>query len=276
LLLLELSFFKVYQRTTMCLQKHLKFKAIRGNLTLQNKIHNVGDSNTMHAKVKNLVPKESQNSVVQSVRANYRAEFISAGYQGYLHLAMTMTLGLGVIALCIYWLDSPSMLEWLTIPATFLYANFAEWAGHKYAMHRPVKGLGFVYKRHSLQHHKFFTDTHMEIDSNQDFKAVLFPIAIVGFFVAAFFVPMGFLLAWLFSPNVALLLVATGMAYYLNYELLHLSYHLKEDHWVHRIPGFTRFARLHTTHHDQRIMAHKNFNITYPIMDWLMGTWDRR
>ena len=143
-------------------------------------------------------------------------------------------------------------------------------------MHRPVKGLGFVYKRHSLQHHKFFTDTHMEIDSNQDFKAVLFPIAIVGFFVVAFFVPMGFLLAWLFSPNVALLLVATGMAYYLNYELLHLSYHLKEDHWVHRIPGFTRFARLHTTHHDQRIMAHKNFNITYPIMDWLMGTWDRR
>uniref|UniRef100_UPI0039B4AEC7 hypothetical protein n=1 Tax=Vibrio vulnificus TaxID=672 RepID=UPI0039B4AEC7 len=59
-------------------------------------------------------------------------------------------------------------------------------------------------------------------------------------------------------------------------ELLHLSYHLKEDHWVHHIPGFTRFARLHTTHHDQRIMAHKNFNITYPIMDWLMGTWDRR
>ena len=230
----------------------------------------------MHAKVKQLVPKESQDEAVRSVRANYRAEFISAGYQGYLHLAMTMTLGLGVIALCIYWLDSPSALEWLTIPATFLYANFAEWAGHKYAMHRPVKGLGFVYKRHSLQHHKFFTDTHMEIDSNQDFKAVLFPIAIVGFFVVAFFVPMGFLLAWLFSPNVALLLVATGMAYYLNYELLHLSYHLKEDHWVHHIPGFTRFARLHTTHHDQRIMAHKNFNITYPIMDWLMGTWDRR
>lgn len=37
----------------------------------------------------------------------------------------------------------------------------------------------------------------MEIDSNQDFKAVLFPIAIVGFFIAAFFVPMGFLVDWL-------------------------------------------------------------------------------
>jgi hypothetical protein len=103
-------FYKVYQRAAKCLQKHLKLKAIGGNLTLQNKIHNVGDSNTMHAKVKQLVPKESQDEAVRSVRANYRAEFISAGYQGYLHLAMTMTLGLGVIALCIYWLDSPSAL----------------------------------------------------------------------------------------------------------------------------------------------------------------------
>ena len=230
----------------------------------------------MHAKVKPCVPNDPADSAVRTVRANYRAEFISGRYNGHLHLAMTLTLGLSVIAVCIYWLKSPSLLEWLTIPITFLYSNAAEWAGHKYAMHRPIKGLGFMYKRHSLQHHKFFTDGHMEIDSLMDFKAVLLPVGIVGVFLVAFFIPAGFFLTWLFSSNVALLLIMTGMAYYLSYELIHLSYHLKEDHWVHRIPGFTRFARLHTTHHDQRIMAHKNFNITYPIMDWLMGTWDRR
>ncbi|WP_370260882.1 fatty acid hydroxylase family protein [Limnobacter sp.] len=230
----------------------------------------------MHAKVKPAPGPASKEDSLQTFRQDYRAECVGPRYNGLLHLGMSLTLGLGVIAACIYWLNAPSWLEWLTIPATFLYANFAEWAGHKYAMHRPVKGLGFVYKRHSLQHHRFFLDTHMQIDSNKDYRAVLFPVSIVAFFVVAFFVPVGLLAAWLFSPNVALLLVATGMAYYLNYELLHLSYHLKEDHWVHRIPGFTRFARLHTTHHDQRIMAHKNFNITYPIMDWIMGTWDRR
>jgi len=230
----------------------------------------------MHAKVKPLVPKESQNSTVQSVRANYRAEFISANYKGWRHLAMTLLLGLGIIALCVYWLDSPTALEWLTVPITFLYSNFAEWAGHKYAMHRPVKGLGFMYKRHSLQHHRFFTEDHMQIDNTTDFKAVLLPVGIVGAFLVAFFIPVGVFLTWLFSLNVALLLIITGMAYYLSYELIHLSYHLKQDHWVHRIPGYTRFARLHTTHHDHRIMAHKNFNITYPIADWLLGTWDRR
>lgn len=65
----------------------------------------------MHAKVKPQAQTESQDPTVQSVRANYRAEFISTGYQGYLHLAMTMTLGLGVIALCIYWLEPPAYLN---------------------------------------------------------------------------------------------------------------------------------------------------------------------
>ncbi|HEX4855406.1 MAG TPA: hypothetical protein VFV28_01240, partial [Limnobacter sp.] len=105
----------------------------------------------MHARANTEQSGSLQGSAsVQAVRDNYRAEFISSSYRGYAHLTMTMTLGLGIIALCIDWLDSPKGLEWLAIPATFLYANFAEWAGHKYAMHRPVKGLGFVYKRHSL------------------------------------------------------------------------------------------------------------------------------
>ena len=166
----------------------------------------------MHAKVKTPTPAETVDPAVRTVRANYRAEFISGRYNGHLHLAMTMTLGLGVIALCVYWLKSPSLLEWLTIPATFLYANFAEWAGHKYAMHRPVKGLGFMYKRHSLQHHRFFTEDNMQIDNTTDFKAVLLPVGIVGAFLVAFFIPVGVFLTWLFSLNVALLLIITGMA----------------------------------------------------------------
>lgn len=230
----------------------------------------------MHAKVKPLTPKTAQAEAVQAMRESYRSELIGPRYNGYAHLAFTLGFGGIIIAWCISQLQSPSILEWLTIPFAFLYANFAEWAGHKYVMHRPVRGFGLIYKRHSLQHHRFFTDEHMEIDSLRDFKAVLFPPMLVAFFGVAFFLPMGLIMAWLFTTNVALLTVATGFAYYLNYELFHMAYHLKKDHWVHRIPGFSAMARLHTTHHDQRIMAHKNFNITYPIMDWVMGTWDRK
>jgi sterol desaturase/sphingolipid hydroxylase (fatty acid hydroxylase superfamily) len=31
--------------------------------------------------------------------------------------------------------------------------------------------------------------------------------------------------------------------------------------------------RLHLTHHDPSVMQHGNFNITWPICDWLFGTW---
>ena len=31
-------------------------------------------------------------------------------------------------------------------------------------------------------------------------------------------------------------------------------------------------ASLHTAHHDQSLMSNYHFNITYPIMDWVMGT----
>jgi hypothetical protein len=212
---------------------------------------------------------------IADYRAAYREEFISPTYSGNKHLAFTSGMSLLIIAICIFNLDQPTWLEWLTVPLTFVYANFAEWAGHKNVMHKPVKGLGLIYRRHSLQHHRFFTHVHMPVDSTQDYKAVLFPPVLVTFFLVAFFLPVALFTQWVFGDNAALLLVITGVAYFLNYELLHFSYHLPNNHWVHHIPGFETLKALHTTHHDQRVMAHKNFNITYPIADYFMKTWKR-
>jgi hypothetical protein len=39
-----------------------------------------------------------------------------------------------------------------------------------------------------------------------------------------------------------------------------------------RLPFILRLRRLHHRHHDPRLMATRNFNITYPIGDWLFGT----
>ncbi len=36
-----------------------------------------------------------------------------------------------------------------------------------------------------------------------------------------------------------------------------------------------RLRHHHTVHHDPRLMNRYNFNITYPIFDWLFGTWYR-
>src|SRR5690606_25844986 len=109
-------------------------------------------------------------------------------------------------------------------------------------------------------------------DGLRDLRAVLFPPVLMTFFITAFALPAGLLLAWIATPNVAWLFVATSLGYFLNYELLHLAYHLPPTHPVARLPLVGRLKRLHQAHHDPRLMARCNFNITYPIGDALFGT----
>ena len=208
----------------------------------------------------------------QDYRVAYRREHVGPRYRGELHLAFTSVVCLAVIAGCLWALEGVRPLEWLTVPLTFLYANLVEYVGHRGPMHRPLRGLRLVYERHARQHHRFFTDRGMEYDGPRDYKAVLFPPVLIVFYLLGFALPAGLLLAWFAGDNVALLFVATAVAYFLNYEWLHFAYHAPRDAWVSRLPGMAVLRRLHTRHHDPRLMARANFNITYPIGDWLFGT----
>lgn len=205
-------------------------------------------------------------------RKAYRASDIPAGYSGRAHLLFTFGGGSLALAACLWQLDGVRPVEWLTVPLAFLYANLAEYVGHRWPMHRPFRGLGLIYKRHAGQHHRFFTDRAMPYDELRDLRAVLFPPILVVFFFGLFATPVWLLLAWLVSDNVAWLFVATGLAYYLNYEFLHFAYHARADSWLARLPGLARLRALHQAHHDPRLMAHWNFNITWPIGDALFGT----
>jgi hypothetical protein len=208
-------------------------------------------------------------------RAAYRAAQIPRGYRAGLHLAITFGGGSLVLLLCLLQLEAVRPLEWLTVPLAFLYANLAEYIGHRFPMHRPFRGLGLVYRRHAGQHHRFFTDQAMPFDELRDLRAVLFPPLLVVFFFGLFGVPVWFLLEWAVSANVAWLFIATGIAYFLNYEILHLAYHLPPDHWLARRRLVRRLQWLHRRHHDPRVMTKVNFNISYPVCDWLFGTLDR-
>jgi len=169
-------------------------------------------------------------------------------------------------------LESISPLEWLTIPLTFLYANLSEYLGHRGPMHHKTRFLGLLFERHSIEHHAFFTDQATTFDSSQDFKAVLFPPVMLLFFNGCFALPAGALLYFLVSPNVCFLFMLTAMLYFLNYELLHFAYHMDPDSRVGRFPFMHRLRRHHTNHHNRRLMTRYNFNITYPICDYLFGT----
>jgi hypothetical protein len=209
---------------------------------------------------------------VRRYRAEYRATQIPRGYRGGLHALFTFGGGAFALFACLWQLQDVRPLEWLTVPLTFLYANLAEYFGHRYPMHRPFRGLGLIYRRHAGQHHRFFTHEAMPLEGMRDLRAVLFPPLLVIFFFGAFGLPVWLLLAWAASPNVAWLFLATALAYYLNYELLHLAWHAPAGSWPARNRWLRRLQRLHRIHHDPARMTRVNFNITYPIGDRLFGT----
>ncbi|MGH8106778.1 MAG: hypothetical protein ACREO1_00690 [Arenimonas sp.] len=209
---------------------------------------------------------------VATFRDEYRASEIPARYRGWGHFLVTNTIIVIGVGLCLAQLHDVKAWEWWVIPITFLYANLSEYLGHRFVMHHPRPGFRIAFHRHVKQHHRFFTHSTMPVDSTRDFKVVLFPPFLIAFFLLGFGTPVALLVGTMVSVNAALLFAITGMLYFLNYEYLHLAYHLPNDHWVTRLPGLARMRRLHQNHHDQSIMTNCNFNITYPICDFLFRT----
>ena len=215
----------------------------------------------------------NDNSENQQFRDNYRQTEIGQYYRGYFHFGFTMLFAWSIIIFSVFQLENVQPLEYLTVLITFLYANFVEYIVHKGPMHKPFKGLNIIYKRHATQHHIFFTDQHMQFDSTRDFKAVLFPPYLIAFFFVFFALPAGFLVNWLVSSNACFLFIITAFFYFALYEVLHTTYHLADDHWVYRFKVFRSLRQLHQDHHRVDLMSHNNFNITFPICDWLFGTY---
>jgi len=140
-------------------------------------------------------------------------------------------------------------------------------------MHHKRKHLEKVFQRHTLQHHHFFTHENMNCKDHRDFKVVLFPPVLLVFFFFCFVLPASLLIYWLWSANAGLLFMAGILAYYLNYEWLHLTYHLPDGHPVTRLPVIRSLRTAHLHHHDPALMQKYNFNISYPLFDKIFGTY---
>lgn len=205
-----------------------------------------------------------------AIRETLRARW-SPRYQGALHAAFTASFGLAVFAIALSRVHAPTLAQLAVVPLTFLYANLIEWRMHKGPMHHRNQALSLVHKRHTLEHHRFFTRDEMALEGHRDIKMVLFPPLLI-FFFALFAAPVGFALRRFFGENVAALFVACATGYFLLYESLHLSYHLPANSGVTRLPILSALARHHALHHELSRMTEGNFNVTFPICDSLFGT----
>ena len=199
-------------------------------------------------------------------------EEIPRWYSPWLHLALPSVFGLSVMAICISALREVTWWQVVpTVTLTYLVANASEWRAHRDLLHHRNRFAPVLYDRHTPEHHQLYVYEDMAIRDPRELRLVLIPAyGILIIFVGVAIPAAGMWLAgW---RNVALVFVATEMAYVLSYEWLHLAYHLPEDSLLGRSRLIRRLRRHHAIHHDPRLMQRCNFNVTVPLWDWVRGT----
>lgn len=200
-------------------------------------------------------------------RAEYQAK-ISPRYNGRLH--GPWIFGIAYIA----W--SPSHVSgahwaWLSLLPAFLVANPGEWWLHKNALHQRIDGLRALWHRHTVEHHGYFTEARMTVDSHREYRIIFFPpYAIAG--IALVHALFGAIWDLALGANAAWIWMVGGMAHYLLYEILHTAAHLPENRWLAQLPMVSTMRRNHWVHHHQAPMPDYNLNLTIPFADWLMKT----
>jgi hypothetical protein len=206
-------------------------------------------------------------------RAEYRSQ-ISPLYNGLVHVGVMYAVGISVITWCVSRLQDATW-EWLLIVPVFFFSNLFEWWIHKYVMHRLVDvwALRAIYDRHTRQHHQYFTDNEMTVDTTREWRIVFFPWRALLTFIALG-TPFALALAWLVNANAGYILIVTIVAQYLIYETFHYCCHTHDNWFVRTVPFINTIRRHHTAHHNYGIMMTHNMNLTFPIADWVMGTSD--
>ncbi len=196
-------------------------------------------------------------------------------YRGRMHYGFTVGFALWIGVLSLLHLDRPTWRDSWIIPVMVVYANFVEYFVHRFPLHRRIPGFGLLYERHAVQHHRYFTERDISITTPLQMYYVLFPAQAIVFFIPLAAGPVAWWIAGCFGDNAGWLALLTSAGYFAWYETFHLANHLPLTHWVHRIPGLSQLCRFHRLHHHPASAKQFNFNVTFPMADWVMGTLKR-
>jgi sterol desaturase/sphingolipid hydroxylase (fatty acid hydroxylase superfamily) len=192
-------------------------------------------------------------------------------YVPWVHLLGPSLVGVPIVAYAVARVRAPRAWELATVPLVLVLSNFLEWLLHRDVLHHSRFPFGFVFVRHTPQHHGAFDGSGLAIREAKELKLVLLPaFGVLAMFLGA--IAPALAIAALVSANVGALWVATTVGYVLAYEWFHLSYHLPEDSLVGRLPLVRVLRRHHAAHHTPELMQRANFNVTVPLWDWLLGT----
>ncbi|MHC8314563.1 sterol desaturase/SRPBCC family protein [Pseudomonas sp. LB3P31] len=203
-------------------------------------------------------------------RSRYRAA-VHPRYNPWLHGGFV--LGFGLLAIGGFWSTVQQLqpLEWLAVPLTLLLFNAGVYLVHRHLGHHKKDFARMFYARHAGDHHSFFTPGHMAYDSARDWRVILFPAWLIVLHTLVITLPLWWLLS-LVNANVAGLFGGCLVLGYLAYEVFHACEHLPPSNGLTRLPWIRQMRRLHELHHRRELMQERNFNIVFPLMDYLFGT----
>lgn len=207
----------------------------------------------------------------EAFRARYRAE-ISPWYNAWLHGGFVLAYGLATLAVLIGQIEHLRLLDWLAVPAGLVVFNVGEYTIHRWWGHHKQKVGGLFYARHTGDHHSFFVETNMTFEQAKDWRVIFFPAWLIVVYSLFVCLPAWLVVSQVFNTDVAALFSATMMLGYLMYEFFHACQHLPRTHWLLKLPWLRETAHLHRLHHRREIMRQANFNLVYPLTDWLFGT----
>lgn len=209
-------------------------------------------------------------------------ERVPKRYSPVAHLSATV--GIGVIALVAGYVAVEAFAAVLALWAavTFLLANLVEWCAHRELLHKRRRPFHGLYDQHVPRHHVFYREDSMAVRSRKEWRFVLMP-AVGVLAIALLAVPLAVTVGLVAGHDAGWAVLMVVGSYASLYEVMHLCYHLPDDHWVKRLPLLGRALRWlslhHAKHHHPKRMRKKNFNVTFPIWDFLLRTmapWTRR
>ena len=211
------------------------------------------------------------------LRNGYRSAVIPPSYNGRLNVVLNIVVCV-LLALvgAFFFMTNMSARAAASFVAGILVFNFFEYAFHRWISHCKRAWFMKSYRRHTGEHHGFFSNGNMTSPVIRDLHVTVMPtMTIAVYFVlfsAVFSLPL--YVAWGvgeaagFSFAVAISL--------LQLDLLHFYYHLDDrsllSRTLNRFSYFRYLKHSHTVHHYRENMNSSGFNITHPLFDFLFGT----
>lgn len=211
-----------------------------------------------------------RDQTTQQFRHQYRAG-IHPHYNGYLHALFVLATG---VIYVVYQFAQLPVFQWfysLGVVATLILWNFLEYLIHIKLGHQKTRLGTLFYKRHTGDHHSFYTDSYLTPHSHRDMRVTLFPawLVVVSIVIASL---SGMIVGWLCGSDWGHVYSGSLLLGYLAYEFFHFCDHLPAHHPLVQLPWIGHMRRLHQLHHRRDLMRRYNFNLTFPLADWVLGT----